>query len=173
MPASFDDFSTGFDNFGSFGQSASTLMGEPKLRLRSPRSKTELIPDAPQRRKQVGHQAFGHRYDFNSSLSAAKSNAYAALGELSGLSLRAPTKQSSHDVPATTPAQSVPNVAAKRENGVNGVKSHANHATFLTSSKPAALVSEKPSLTSQSYQELVDKYCCVGAQGKSEEVKTH
>lgn len=173
LPASFDDFSTGFDNFGSFGQSAGTLMGEPKLRLRSPRSKSELVPEAPQRRKQVGPQAFGHRYDFNSSLSAAKSSAYAALGEMSGLSLRAPTKQSFHDVPATTPAQSVPNVAAKHENGVNGVKSHADQATFLTSSKPAALVSEKPSLTSSSYQELVDKYCFVGAQGKSAEVKTH
>ncbi|OCT48282.1 putative protein phosphatase regulatory subunit Gac1 [Cladophialophora carrionii] len=173
MPTSFDDFSTGFDNFGSFGQSAGTLMGEPKLKLRSPRSKAELIPDAPQRRKQAGPQAFGHRYDFNSSLTAAKNNAYAALGDWSGLNLRATAKQSSHDVPATIPvAQSVVDAAPKHENGVNGIKTGASNATFLTS-KPAALVSEKPSLTSQSYQELVDKYCFVGAQGKSEEVTTH
>ncbi|KIW62564.1 hypothetical protein, variant [Phialophora macrospora] len=171
MPVSFDDFSSGFDNFGSFGQSAGSLMGEPKLKLRSPRSKAELIPDAPQRRKQAGPQAFGHRYDFNSSLTAAKNNAYAALGDWSGLNPRVTTKQSSHDVPATIPVvQSVANAAPKHENGV--IKPGANNATFLTS-KPAALVSEKPSLTSQSYQELVDKYCFVGTQGKSEEVTTH
>jgi len=35
MPTSFDDFSTGFDNFGSFGQSAGSLMGEPRLLFRS------------------------------------------------------------------------------------------------------------------------------------------
>jgi hypothetical protein len=172
IPTSFDDFSTGFDSFGSFNQSPGALIGEPKLKLRSPRSKSELVPDAPQRRKQVGPQAFGHRYDFNSSLTAAKNNAFAALGEWSGLDQRSTAKQSSHNVPVTSSAQSVANAAFKHENGINGVRAGANNATFLTS-KPAALVSEKPPLTSQSYQELVDKYCFVGTQGKSEEVKTH
>jgi hypothetical protein len=173
MSNSFDDFSSGFDNFGSFGASAGALMGEPKLKLRSPRSKSDLVPDAPQRRKQVGPQAFGHRYDFNSSLTAAKNNAFAALGDWSGLNPRATTtKQSSHDVPATTPAQGVANAPSKHGNGVNGTID--NTTPPLLASKPAAaLVSEKPPLTSQSYQELVDKYCFVGAQGKSEEVTTH
>jgi hypothetical protein len=102
-------------------------------------------------------------------LTAAKNNAYAALGDWSGLDQRAATKQYSHDVPATKSAQSVANAAPKHENGIRTV---STNATFLTS-KPAALVSEKPPLTSQSYQELVDKYCFVGTQGKSEEVKTH
>ena len=172
MPISFDDFSTGFDSFGSFGQSAGSLMGEPKLKLRSPRSKSQLVPDAPQRRKQVGPQAFGHRYDFNSSLTAAKNNAFAALGDLSGLGLGAPAKQS-YDVPATTPAQSIANAASKHENGANGIKPRQTNTTFMAPAKPAALISEKPPLSSADYQELVDKYCFVGTQGKSAEVKTH
>lgn len=170
MPTSFDDFSTGFDNFGNFGQVAGTILGEPKLKLRSPRSKAELIPDAPQRRKQVGPQAFGHRYDFNSSLSAAKNHAYAALGDWSGLGSRPTTKQSSHDVPADSSTQSVINSVPKHENGVSNMRTGASSTNSLTS-KPAALVSEKPPLTSPSYQELVDKYCFVGTQGKNEHVK--
>ncbi|OAP54731.1 hypothetical protein AYL99_11179 [Fonsecaea erecta] len=170
MPISFDDFSTGFDSFGSFLQSPSSLMGEPKLKLRSPKSKSELLPDAPQRRKQAGPQAFGNRYDFKTSLTAAKNNAYAAMGEWSGLGPRTNTKQSSHEVSATTPVQSVANAAPKHETGVNGVKVGANKtapdaaasAAAPLTSKPAALLSEKPSLSSQSYKELVDKYCFFG-----------
>ncbi len=170
--ASFDDFSTGFDNFGSFGHSAGTLMGEPKLKLRSPRSKSQLMPDAPLRRKQVGPQAFGHRYDFNSSLTAAKNNAFAALGDFSGLAVGGPAKQY-YDVPVTPSTQSVANAAPKHENGISGMQARVTNATSMAPSMPAAMISEKPSLTSQGYKDLVDKYCFVGAQGKGEEVKTH
>ncbi|KIW93226.1 uncharacterized protein Z519_05831 [Cladophialophora bantiana CBS 173.52] len=166
MPTSFDDFSTGFDSFGSFVQSPSSLIGEPKLKLRSPKSKAELIPDAPQRRKQAGPQAFGNRYDFKTSLTAAKNNAYAAMGEWSGLGPRTYTKQSSHEVSAAAPVQTVANAAPKHETGVNGVKVGANKtapAVAPLTSKPAALLSEKPSLSSQSYKELVDKYCFFGS----------
>lgn len=176
VPTSFDDFTTAFDSFGSLGQSAGALMGEPKLKLRSPRSKPELVPDAPHRRKPVGGAAFGNRYDFNSSLTAAKNNAYAVLGEHSGLASRTDTKQSSHEVPATTQTKSVATAPTKHENGISVPKSGASSlapAVAPLTSKPAALVSEKPPLTSPSYQELVDKYCFVGARGKSEEVKTH
>lgn len=173
LPTSFDDFSTGFDSF--FGQTASALIGEPKLKLRSPRSKTELLSDSPSRRKQGGGNAFGSRYDFNSSLTAAKNSAYAVLGEHSGFSSRTDTKQSSHEVPAATPVKSVAIAPPKDNAGVNGSPAGAARAAPAAApmtSKPAALVSEKPPLTSQSYQELVDKYCFVGARGNSEEVKT-
>ncbi|KIV92041.1 hypothetical protein PV10_06516 [Exophiala mesophila] len=175
MPTSFDDFSTGFDSFGSFGQSAGSLMGEPKLKLRSPRSKAELLPDAPHRRLKSGSQAFGNRYDFNSSLSAAKSNAMAVLGDDSGLSLRKDAKQSSREVPATTPTKSNTSTSHNFNVGASGATGGVSFSTpGLTplGSKPAALMSEKPPLTSESYQELVDKYCFVGARGKSEELTT-
>ena len=175
MPTSFDDFSTGFDNFGSYGPSPGSLMGEPRLKLRSPRSKAELVPESPQRRSRSGAQAFGNRYDFNSSLSAAKSHAFAALGEHSGLTQRSDTKQSSHGVPAVASTRVPPPAPLKLETGAKssstGVSTSAQ-ANGSMASKPAALVSEKPPLTSQSYQELVDKYCFVGAQGKSQELNT-
>ncbi len=186
LPSSFDDFATGFDNFGF--PSAGALMGEPKLKLRSPRSKTELISDPPSRRKASAGQAFGNRYDFNSSLNAAKSSAFAALGDYSGLTTsRADTKRSSsHEVPASTPAKSVAIAPPKHDIGVNGsitgAPSNAPAVAPMTS-KSAALVSEKPSLTSESYQDLAmkelveKKFCFVGApkmsQGEGAEVKTH
>lgn len=150
LPAAFDDFASNFDNFGTPFGSVPTLIGEPKIKLRSPRSKGELVPDAPMRRNKSSGPMFGHRYDFNSSLTAAKNSAFAALGEQSGLSSRPDTKQSSREVPAVTASKSVYDAPQKQE---------SISAPF----KPAAaLVSEKPSLTSQSYQELVDKYCFVG-----------
>jgi Carbohydrate/starch-binding module (family 21) len=68
-PVSFDDFANGFDGV-SFGQSAGSLMGEPKLKRRTPSSKAEIVSDAPTRRSHPNSQAFGNRYDFNSSLTA-------------------------------------------------------------------------------------------------------
>ncbi|KAK5945967.1 hypothetical protein PMZ80_000106 [Knufia obscura] len=163
MPVSFDDFGSGFDsNFGVvFAQSPTSLIGEPKIKLRSPRSKQDLVPDAPRRNKSAAPM-FATRYDFNSSLSAAKNSAYAVLGEQSGLSA-IDTKQSFRDVPVV-PAKSASQKPEKLENGVHNVpavsSAPAVSAPSVTS-KPVALFSEKPSLSSQSYQELVDKYCFV------------
>jgi hypothetical protein len=177
-PISFDDFTTGFDTFSNnFGDGVATLISEPKIKLRSPRSKQELVPDAPARKKQVNAQ-FGHRYDFNSSLTAAKNHAYAVLGDESGLPPRSETKQSSHQVPAVkAPIKSVSIApAVKLDTSQAGAKAEPVSkapAVAPVSSKPAALVSEKPPLTSQSYQELVEKYCFVGTRGKSEEVEIH
>ena len=141
-------------------------MGEPKIKLRSPRSKQELVSGAPARKSQVNAQ-FGRRYDFSSSLTAAKNSAFAILGSESGLLPASDTKQSSHEVPAVkAPTKSV-SVAApvKHEAGKADAKAESVSkapAVAPVSSKPAALLSEKPSLTSQSYQELVEKYCFVG-----------
>ncbi|KIW14862.1 hypothetical protein PV08_07647 [Exophiala spinifera] len=176
LPSSFDDFTNGFDSFGY--QSASALMGEPKLKLRSPRSKGDLVSDAPSRRKASNGQAFGNRYDFNSSLSAAKSSALAALGEFSGLTTsRADTKRSSsHEVPASTHMKSVAIAPPKHDTGVNGSINGASSnapAVAPMTSKPAALVTEKPTLTSESYQDLAmkelveKKFCFFGTAGTS------
>lgn len=173
MPISFDDFGTAFDNFSvaTFGQSPTSLIGEPKIKLRSPRSKSELVPDAPARRNKSAVPMFGHRYDFNSSLSAAKNNAYALLGEESGLSAVVDTKQSSREIPDVV-AKVTPQKSAKFVNGINSlpVSSTAPAVTApAVTAKPTALFSEKPPLTSQSYQELVDKYCFVGTPRTSKE----
>lgn len=176
-PVSFDDFTAGFDSMGLAMQTTGSLMGEPKLKLRSPRSKVQIVPDAPARKGPQSAQAFGNRYDFNSSLNAAKNSAYALLGEQSGLPPSATAKQSSREVPAAIAPPPISGVkAAQPEFGAERVKVESVSkapAVGLVPSKPAALLSEKPSLASQSYQELVEKYCFVGARGKSEQVRSH
>jgi Carbohydrate/starch-binding module (family 21) len=168
MPITFDDFSAGkFDNFGTFSQSPASIIGEPPIKLRAPRPRANMIPDAPTRRHKAKGPAFGNRYDFGASLNAAIQNAAAVLGEQSGLVAGPDTKQSSHEVPARKGVA----VASTLENGVRAPKLgqvfHTLSAAPLSSSKPvAALVSEKPPLQSQSYQELVDKYCFVGTRAK-------
>lgn len=173
MQLSFDDFGSGFDNFGvgaSFAESPTSLIGEPKIKLRSPSSKQELVPDAPARRNRSAAPMFATRYDFNSSLSAAKNSAYSILGEQSGLPAN-DTKQSFREVPVVV-AKSASQKPQKLENGIHNVPA-VSSAPAVTAppvtSKPAALFSEKPSLSSQSYQELVDKYCFVGTPRTSKE----
>lgn len=174
MHASFDDFATGFDNFGTFSQSSpSMLMGESPIKLKNPRPRQGMTHEAPVRRAKPHPQAFGNRYDFSASLTAAIQSASAILGDQSGLPARPDTKQSSREVPAVAAKGAVAS-AQHLENGVKlpsvGQVSSALAAGTVTS-KPSALVSEKPSLQSQSYQELVDKYCFVGTQKAGEDVK--
>lgn len=173
MPVSFDDFATGFDNFGTFGQSSpSMLMGDSPIKLKSPRCRQQIAPEAPIRRAKPNAQAFGNRYDFGASLNAAIQSASTILGDQSGLPARPDTKQSFRVVPAVAAKGAVAS-AQRLENGVK-LPSVGQVSSALTAgpviSKPSALVSEKPSLQSQSYQELVDKYCFVGTQKKGEDV---
>jgi hypothetical protein len=160
LPDSFDDFATGFDSYSSFNRSSpASIMGDSPIKLKSPRPRAEIVPDAPTRRTKANAQAFGNRYDFGASLSAAIQNASAIFGDQSGLKPRLDTKQSSSQVPAsasgraTAPASKVPQAAK-------------GTLASTQSSRPAALLSGKPSLSSQSYQELVDKYCFVGTRNK-------
>jgi hypothetical protein len=159
---SFDDFASGFDTYSSFNRSSpASIMGDSPIKLKNPHPRPEIVPDAPTRRTKVNAQAFGNRYDFGASLNAAIQNASAILGEQSGLKPRLDTKQSSRQVPASGSsgaAALIPKVtqAAKSTPSDN------------QSSKPAALLSGKPSLSSQSYQELVDKYCFVGTRNNTE-----
>jgi hypothetical protein len=155
-PPSFDDFAAGFDSFPPFNQSSpASIIGESPIKLKSPRPRTEIVPDAPTRRTKVNAQAFGNRYDFGASLSAAIQNASAVLGEQSGLKPRLDTKQSSRQVPALRSGAATAPVAKVSQAG-------KSTPADSQSSKPAAFLSRKPPLSSQSYQELVDKYCFVG-----------
>ena len=155
-PASFDDFAAAFDSYSSFNRSSpASIMGDSPIKPKHPRPRPEIVPDAPARRTKANAQAFGNRYDFSTSLSAAIQNASAALGDQSGFTPRVHAKHSSRQVPAL---------------GSGGAIAPTSKVTVAPkstpadtqSSKPAALLSGKPSLSSQSYQELVDKYCFVG-----------
>ena len=156
--SSFDDFSTGFDSFDNFGHSPESVIGDPQLILRNPRARAQVVPDAPARRtKPASSQAFGNRYDFGASLSAAIQNASSILGEQSGI---VESRSNRKTVPRAV-VVSPPEKSRKVEKPAAPVSNGASPPPFL---------SEKPSHQSQSYQELVDKYCFVGSRKTTAEV---
>ena len=151
MP-SFDDFGSHiapFD-FTSFPQ-PNAVVGDSPIRFRNRASK-DLVPDAPGKPKaSANQQAFGNRYDFGASLSAAISAGSTATPKVS-------TPQS--EMPPMLKVQSAPTA------GNNLSSSHQNEKIGLAApsaiiSKPTALTTEKPALQSSSYHELLDKYCFV------------
>ena len=137
MP-SFDDFgnyAAPFD-FSSFPQ-PHAMVGESPIRFKNRPPNTDVIPDAPapKAKNSSNQQAFGNRYDFGASLSAAtKPKASSPRNEF-------------HQSHASQP----PVVDVKKESGPQT----SNVA------KPSALTSEKPPLHTPSYNELIDKYCFV------------
>jgi Carbohydrate/starch-binding module (family 21) len=156
LPDSFDDFAAGFDSYSSFSRSSpASIMGDSPIKLKSPRPRAEIVPDAPTRRTKAKAQAFGNRYDFGASLNAAIQNASAVLGDQSGLKPRLDTKQSFSQVPVSGSGRA-PAPASRVTQTAKGTPASTQ------SPRPVDLLSGKPSLSSQLYQELVDKYCFVG-----------
>ncbi|KAI4125479.1 MAG: hypothetical protein LQ347_005369, partial [Umbilicaria vellea] len=160
---SFDDFADGFESnygFGSFAPPATKVIGESPIRFRNSKASSNSMTVAPSTRGNPGGQAFGSRYDFGASLSAAIQAAGSALGDRNGPQSRdeaklGPAKQPSFaqkhvleatKIDPTPPADSTRNLVA---------------SAVKPTTKPAALTSEKPSLQSPSYHELLDKYCFV------------
>jgi len=158
---SIDDFGKGFDSHWDSdllprSASASHLLGEKKTPLRF-RSKAagNALEDTQGRSLDGPGQTFGNRYDFGASLSAAMSTANTVLGERSGFS--PPDK-----------AQRSPKLANGAYRSINGLSSSGlaappstEAATQANSPTPAALDTGKPSMQSQSYTDLLDKYCFV------------
>ena len=152
MPASFDDFADGFDSkfdFAAFAQPAAKIVGdvEPSSGNQSVRARKDgPLPDYPTRRTNGHAQAFGNRYDFGASLSAAMQAAHTdAKKGASG------NKAGGSTVPTQTspPRSKTSNVGLVRAGG---------NPTF---SRPESYISEKPSQQSPTYLELIDKYCFV------------
>ena len=167
-PSSFDDFADGFDSrwdFGSFPQPAANIIGETPLRFKSPKAAAGLIPDAPNRRSNAPSQAFSNRYDFGASLSAAIQAASNAMGDRNGIlesedPSPATSKSTGSDQKSSIAFQAQKN-SFKEGQLLAGSSGVSKATSELDDSKPAALTSGKPSLQSQSYHELLDKYCFV------------
>ena len=165
-----DDFASSFAapfEFSSFPQPSAQLVGESPIRFK--KSSKPLLPDAPGRRTSPAGQAFGNRYDFGASLSAAI-QAAGNNGERNGIQMKqevksAPAKQPTFslnvasepdivDVPSKNPPQyedtSLPPSSQRLQNTIDA-----------DTAKPVALTAEKPSVQSPSYTELLDRYCFV------------
>lgn len=154
---SFDDFAEGL----LARSSSSSAILDPPIMLKKPPTRAEMVPDAPTRRHKANGQAFGNRYDFGASLSATLSSPSSerngstwARGGQPPSEPAAPSK-----APAKAGSSSPPHILIKAPTFGQAPGSPDPSAK----GKPSALVSEKPALQSQSYKELVDKYCFVGA----------
>ncbi|KAJ8611514.1 hypothetical protein MRB53_037921 [Persea americana] len=142
--ASFDDdFADGF--------------GSNHLRFRNGAS-ASTFPETPPpvRRQAPTAQAFGSRYDFGASLTAALSQAQASMGDRSGVKHKRPVFQrddSFSDAKERIPSArlAVPSATA------NGTESP----------RPDALLATKQSVDSRAYQEFVNKFCFVRSPGSS------
>lgn len=155
-----DDFASESSpyEFFSFPQPAA-IVGDAPIRFRKAKPASEATTDPSGRRGSATGQAFSNRYDFGASLSAAMQTGGVATGEVQKQNSFAPT----HFGPPSTHFSAQLNGDNSSSIG-RGNKSCAPDQKISLSSehcKPAALTSEKPSLQSSSYHELLDKYCFV------------
>ncbi|KAH6668693.1 putative phosphatase regulatory subunit-domain-containing protein [Halenospora varia] len=184
MPVAFDDFAEGFDakyKFDNFKQPVSDYLGETgtSIRLKGVKSAVNLGSDNLTRRApQPNGQAFGNRYDFGASLSAAIQAANSVLGDRSGITMKPTARKhvrkfisdadetaspltmtSNQSLSKPTPPPTKPVPAAITATTTSGTES------------PRPAGTEKPVLASQSYNELLDKYCFFGSVKSSPTLK--
>ena len=174
MPVAFDDFADGFDakyKFDGFKQPVNDFLGEATtapLRLKGVKSAVSLASDNLTRRApHPNGQAFGNRYDFGASLSAAISAANTALGDRSGIIMKGPVKKASTSkiIPdaedTSSPLMMASSQSFRKSQAPLKSAPVATAPTTNGTDSPRPAGSEKPPLASQSYNELLDKYCFV------------
>ena len=171
VPTAFDDFADGFDKYkyDEFHQPVSDYLGESStLRLKGVKSAANIAsPSVARRAPTTNGQAFGNRYDFGASLSAAINAANTALGDRSGLTLKTPaTKIIANHIPDADDVSPLTMKSSNNFNRANAAEAHKKvpiptpiRTSGTDSPRPAG--TEKPVLASQSYNELLDKYCFV------------
>ncbi|KAJ5499297.1 phosphatase regulatory subunit [Penicillium expansum] len=111
----------------------------------------------PKRRENSNRQAFGNRYDFGASLSAAMRS----KAPLDRTALTARARSGETVVPETSkPTKKTPSF---EQGHGSPVSDNTRTGSRVGDLKPSSLVSSKPQLESSVYQELVDKYCFYGS----------
>ena len=166
MP-SFDDFAGSVNpyEFSSFPQ-PSALVGDSPIRFKTKASARDIVSDAPGRPKSSSNQqAFGNRYDFGASLSAAIQAGGTSLGDRGEVPSRNDAKSTSGKEAGSPPVIKVQQMS---DTGKAVEGSEVGQQKVADLPKPVALTAEKPSLQSQSYHELLDKYCFVRSGTKKE-----
>ena len=163
MP-SFDDFANLASpyEFSSFPQ-PSSMVGESPIRFKNKPSAKDIVPDAPGRPKSsANQQGFGNRYDFGASLSRTIQAANIASGDRSELPLKATNQGETGRQPSSLNKDAGANAMNKVQlpSGPETTRK-AGESSQHDGPKPVALTTEKPSLQSSSYHELLDKYCFV------------
>ncbi|EHK99912.1 putative protein phosphatase 1 regulatory subunit 3A [Glarea lozoyensis 74030] len=167
MPVTFDDFADGFESKGypfDLKQPVADYLGdsETPVRLKGVKSAVNLGTDTLTRRApQPNGQAFGNRYDFGASLSAAIQAANNVMGDKSGIPANPATAGLGKALADADDASPSPlTMKSNRKSVPVPAKiSTAPVAGGTESPRPAG--ASKPVIASQSYNELLDKYCFV------------
>lgn len=164
-----DDFSSSLASpyeFSSFPQPSAQIIGDSPIRFKKPAP--ELMPDAPGRRTSTASQAFGNRYDFGASISAAIQAASTVLGDRNGALMKNEVKSAPANQLSFTSKPTFESAKVAADFPKNDVAAEVSSQTVQEANKklspdvkPMALTTEKPSVQSSSYHELLDKYCFV------------
>ncbi|CAL5868107.1 uncharacterized protein PFLUO_LOCUS2331 [Penicillium psychrofluorescens] len=150
MPPSFDDFPE-IANKVAFSDPFPGANGAPLTRKAS----DDLDTVAPPKPREKHHrQAFGTRYDFGASLSAAMRTKTPL--DRTTLAARARSGQTAEE----NPARKSPDIALGM---ASPVSDDICDGARVGDAKPSSLVSSKPRLESSVYRELVDRYCFYGS----------
>lgn len=165
FPSTMDDFA-GMDSpfdLSLFQPPPAQVIGDSPIRLKSSKPTSELATDEFPPRSLGSNKAFGGRYNFGVSLHNAIAAASPTLGERGDPSYGSSLK-SSTTTPMSFAKQDLVE-SASCPPAINGNRNAADRKEAPKSgdpeSKPAALTSDKPSLQSKSYQELLNSYCFV------------
>lgn len=156
---SFDDFASTFDSFSSVRPQSHLMLEDSPIKLKRSQPSTKLVPDAPVRKSKASVPAFGNRYDFGASLSAAIQNASNSLGNQNGIRKNG----SSVDVDGQTSTKGLSDNCKVASDATFGSE-QSNEFRTIDESKSSLQeppLSDNLTLRSRSYQELVDKYCFV------------
>jgi hypothetical protein len=150
MPPTYD-----FPDLGKKPSFANPFKGSNGAPLaRTPSDEIDTVAP-PKRRENSNRQAFGNRYDFGASLSAAmRSKAPVDRTTL--------TARARHGAPVE-PTPKPTKKTASFDGPGPAVSDNSRVGGRAEEPKPLALVSGKPRLESTVYQELVDKYCFVSS----------
>ncbi|CAL3970952.1 unnamed protein product [Diplocarpon coronariae] len=170
-PGAFDDFADGFDaRYQLDDQHVADYLGESgPIRLKGVKSAVSLGSDHLTRRApQPNGPAFGNRYDFGASLSAAIQAANSVLGDKSGLTMK-PAAEASP--PSPSPPSAARRRAPNKSAPVSVPPATPPPAPPAGTDSPRPPGTEKPALASQSYHELLDKYCFFGSSKNSPQLK--
>ncbi|KAJ5083947.1 phosphatase regulatory subunit [Penicillium alfredii] len=152
-PPPFDDFpETG--GKVAFTNPFAAVNGAPLARASSDDIDT-IAPPKP--REKPSPQAFGNRYDFGASLSAAMRTKPPV--DRTTLTARARSGRAP-EADITQASETSPSMGLRPTSPVSDDIRDASRVEDL---KPSSFVSSKPRLESSVYKELVDKYCFVGA----------
>jgi Carbohydrate/starch-binding module (family 21) len=155
MPVTFDDFAEGFDTKYDFTalakQPVDEYLGESgPVRLKGVKSAVTLASDNLARLSPSSGQAFSNRYDFGASLSAAIQAGNSS--DRCGITMKPKKHSPQMPAPAASIAKEVPQ-------GIASPSTNVTSSNDTDSLRPAGM--EIPVLASQSYNELLDKYCFV------------